>query len=355
MCYQENGHPGCTLIQQMSTECTLVTRLGVKQILLTQQKLTTLQSEHSILALSELANEFTAKGNRRTFPLLKVSRVTIGSRSCLDRIRLAAAICKNLLIADIYIEYGYAMSNQDIVNISSLSNLHLEGISFDYGVFRAQNRTTYTAISLQNYFNGIGHLLTQFGRGLKKLEICDTLNVNMTTVLSCCPNVSTLILNANSYQVSNIPHSAIPLQQLETFSFKSLRKPPHETHYLLPGNVILFILSSPTLNHLCINICATLTDSILETAFERTKFRNLKSFHTAFCDSITNSGLDLLRSDVNAISVFSVEQCRSVDHERLSKEWATSKREKNWNVEICIQYDPDYEYEEEDDGMDADD
>ena len=351
LCYQENGDPGCSLIQQISTEWTNVTSLGVKQILLTQKKLIAIKSKSTILALSELANEFSENGDRRTFPIIKISQVTIASRYALHRIRLAASICRNLVIDDIKIRYGYGFSNQEICSISSLPNLYLKEMSFEYWFDRERNLTTDAAFNLDTYFNGMAHLLNPFGRGLKKLDIYNTLNVNMTTVLSCCPNLSILILTANSYHISNFPRSILPLRQLETFQLRTWCKPQHETHYRLPGNVILFLLSSHTLNHLYITDCVTFTNAILEKALERTNFRNLKSFNIEFCDYITNSGLNLLKSGDNAISDFSVKQCRRVDHERLSKEWRTFKRENNWNVKINIQYNPDYEYEEE--AMDA--
>ena len=329
LCREENGSPGCSLIESISIANTEVTHRGVRTILLSQTNLRIVQCDFYILfaALLLLSAEFISNGTPRTFPLTRIPAVRLRNNRDIGLFERAISICNQLVITRLEIECDRESSDltdRDVVRILSLANFRLQELTFD--------GLTDSSIT---FANGIAPILELMGSTLQILQICGVENVDLSLIITRCPNLLKLGLDHNKSYVRNVlPRtSKVCLPQLKEFSFDANEESDNIQEFPC-ANQMSFILSSPMLKRLFINYCTTLSDDVLAFAFRQSNFENLTDIDISGCHSITNTGLDLFKRDENSISYLYLDNCNSVDMERFNAEWKLKEKERNWKVEV---------------------
>lgn len=99
----------------------------------------------------------------------------------------------------------------------------------------------------------------------------------------------------------------------------------------VPSDVLLFLLSSPSLMKIDIRNCDTLTDDIFLTASQLHLFQNLNRLQLISCNSVTYQLIDLLMTEGNPLSDITTENCPNITVEDL-KNWKRKFCQTAWNV-----------------------
>ena len=345
LCIEENRSPGCCLIEQLSILKTNVTRKGFKQMVLRQKNLSALLWGDSLAALSELSAELETQ---RTFPLSQLGRVLVGSDECVLHILRASFICPNLSITNMKIQCDSSLSNACLSFVVSMPRVKLRELYLIGG-----NNLLIT------FFDGIVPVLKTIGENLIVLKISKFEFVEPFVVVVNCPNLKRLKLSSNCY-TENATLNSFPvegsLRHLEEFAFRG-SDPFEATETNLSEHQLTCFLSSPRLKELNIQFCAMLTDKIFEEAFRRTKFEKLMYVNLSCCDSITQTGLDILKREENSILFLYVEFCFYHHENRLLQaDWTSIAKEKNWDIQVCfVSQSADERAIEMDDVMQVDD
>jgi hypothetical protein len=178
---------------------------------------------------------------------------------------------------------------------------------------------------------GVAPLLKVFGRSLETLALeCIDL-IRISTIIDFCPNLYALYMSDVTGSLENERHL-----------FQSEKKPPvfKELKQLIcildvPVDILLFLLSSPSLEHIGISCCDVLTDEILlETVKCQHRLNNLKKFELDKCDSVTKRGIDaLLRNGCNPLEVIEIYRCKNIVDQNYA-DWNSLIANKNWNCKI---------------------
>ena len=303
LCREESGSPGCRSIQQLSIKDTTVTGSGVETVLLEQTHLTFLDCEFFILfcALAKLS----AFGPFRTFPLSRIPAARLRSDGEMLSFQRAISICNQLVITRLEIECdreSSGLTDYDAFHILSLANFDLRELIFD--------GLTDSSIT---FARGIAPVLETVGEKLRVLEIGGAENVDLSFIVTRCTSLRKLRFSYNkSYANCRLPKTETAgMAELTDFFFEASKESDDVNKY--PSeNHVSFILSSPLLQKLHVNCCATLSDAALAHSFRRSKFGNLSFVNISGCHSITNSGLAWFMKDENSISHLSLDNCKAL-------------------------------------------
>ena len=343
LCYEDNGQLGCSLIEKISIMKTTVTSIGCKTILMSQNNLTTLQSEELISALSDLYQQFRAQNDIRLFHLRQLHTAILKGYTCIEKLYQALTICPQLFISHLKIHYHFSIQGLDVATTPLLPNSIVKKLSFIGCGLCPHFWFPFNPITVPALTAGIGSRLL-------KLTLVRMENVDTAAIIASCPNIQSLKMSDNiSYVYDEIGYSLNAnryLQHLENFKFfgddtcGDFETFPHESH-------ISLILASPKLKHISIHSCATLTDSSLQAAFTRTGFLCMESVDITYCNSLTKVGLEYFKRRENSISTFSVHSCNQVDFKLLESEWKLFVRNNNWEIEMCFVSD----FDEDEEGM----
>ena len=337
LCYDDDRARRCYLIEKIAFLCTRVTKIGFKTIVLLQRNLTAIHWENSLGALSELSAQLALNGDGRTFPLLELHVVRIKSNACISAIPRAVSICRRLAIVSIEIACDSTMTDENVLRLATMPNTDLKEL-FVVGA----------PDSVVTFPNGIAPLLQSSGIRLLILSITCMENVDLIAIFSNCPNLKCLSLLSNTSYVETAISKSLAkkmfFEKLQSFRFTASDL-GRDIKCHLPEIQFPIVLGSPKLKSLVIMSCSTLTDVVLERAFQKTRFKCMTHVDLSYCDTITNGGLDHFKKDENSVSFFSIYYCRLVDVARLETEWNAMAKERNWKVKTKFVAFTEFEFE----------
>jgi hypothetical protein len=320
-----NGKSGlCETIKKLSILHTGVTQQGIQVALTHLQSLNILESFDILEALAELASSTIASkppglyNDKFSISTLYTSpdKPYLSNSLC-----LALSLCNSVNLVLIHLTKG--LKDSDLLCLMSLKVLRKLKI-FKSNIW-VPNDTEIT------FDGGVAPLLKVFGRSLETLALECLDLIRISTIIDFCPNLKFLGIRDVTGSLENERHL-----------FQSEKKPPvfKELKQLfcildVPVDILLFLLSSPSLEHIGISCCDVLTDEILlETIKCQHRLNNLKKFELDKCDSVTKRGIDaLLRSGCNPLEVIDIYRCKNIVDINYA-DWNSLIANKNWNCEV---------------------
>ncbi len=325
-----NGKSGlCETIKKLSILHTGVTQQGIQVALTHLQSLNILESFDILEALAELASSTIDSKESKPPGLLYYDMISISTLYTSpdkpyisNSLHLALSLCHSVNLVLIHVTKG--LKDSDLLCLMSLKVLRKLKI-FKSNLW-VPNDTEIT------FDGGVAPLLKVFGRSLETLALECLDLIRISTIIDLCPNLNFLGIRDVTGSLENERHL-----------FQSEKKPPvfKELKQLfcildVPVDILLFLLSSPSLEHIGISCCDVLTDEILlETVKCQHRFNNLKKFELDKCDSVTKRGIDalLLRSGCNPLEVIDIYRCKNIVDQNYA-DWNSLIVRKNWNCKI---------------------
>jgi hypothetical protein len=224
------------------------------------------------------------------------------------------------------------LTDADLLSLRSLENL--KTLEIHHKAFLPRNQGEALVIDAGLTFHGgVAPLLQTVGTTLKKLNLKGLFyNVlDIQAIVESCPNLQSL---------------TVSVQQLKTTWSKSeetqTRNPVSDQLAFLDlyGSVttenLVALLSSPSLAHVRLSNCPSLTDEILHGAANQHSFRNLEYFKLYHCPSVSKKGIDILFRDTNPLKEIHLAWCERIKH----KDWITWKElldKHNWDLLLSHQ------------------
>lgn len=318
-----NGKSGlCGTMKKLCICCTAVTQQGIQVALTHLQSLNILESFDILEALVELSSSTI---DSKPPGLYKFSISTLSTSPdkpyISNSLFLALSLCHSVSVVLIHVTKG--LKDSDLLCLMSLKVLHKLKI-FKSNIW-VPNDTEIT------FDGGVAPLLKVFGRSLETLALeCFDL-IRISAIIDFCPNLNFLCIRDVTGSLENERHL-----------FQAEKKPPvfKELKQLfcvldVPVDILLFLLSSPSLEHIGISCCDVLTDEILlETVKCQHQFNNLKKFELDKCDSVTKRGIDaLLSNGCNPLEVIDIYRCKNIV-DRNYADWNSLIANKNWNCKV---------------------
>jgi hypothetical protein len=320
-----NGKSGlCETIKKLSILQTAVTQQGIQVALTHLQSLNILENFNTLEAFIELSlSTIDSKppglyNNKFSISTLYTSpdKPYISNSLC-----FALSLCHSVNHVLIHVTKG--LKDSDLLCLMSLKVLRK--LKIFKSNFWVPNDTEIT------FDGGVAPLLKVFGRSLETLALeCFDL-IRISTIMDFCPNLYALYMSDVTGSLENERHL-----------FQSEKKPPvfKELKQLIcildvPVDILLFLLSSPSLEHIGISCCDVLTDEILlETIKCQHRLNNLKKFELDKCDSVTKRGIDaLLRSGCIPLEVIEIYRCKNIVDKNYA-DWNSLIANKNWNCKV---------------------
>ncbi|XP_046457781.1 uncharacterized protein LOC124204698 isoform X4 [Daphnia pulex] len=321
-----NGKSGlCETIKKLCICYTGVTQQGIQVALTHLQSLNILENFYILEALVELSSptiDSKPPGlyNNNIFSISTL--YTSPDKPYISNgLHLALSLCHSVTVVLIHLTKG--LKDSDLLCLMSLKVLRkLKIFKCNFWV---PNDTEIT------FDGGVAPLLKVFGRSLETLALeCIDL-IRISTIIDFCPNLYALYMSDVTGSLENERHL-----------FQSEKKQPvfKELKQLIcildvPVDILLFLFSSPSLEHIVISCCDVLTDEILlETVKCQHRLNNLKKFELDKCDSVTKRGIDaLLRSGCNPLEVIDIYRCKNIVDKNYA-DWNSLIVRKNWNCKI---------------------
>jgi hypothetical protein len=150
-------------------------------------------------------------------------------------------------------------------------------------------------------------------------------------IIDYCPNIRSLYLtidnnhhettelsvdSVHSYHPKGLglQESVVPLQKLEDIYLESFYV---NLPFALSPEILLLLLSSPSLVDIHIVNCSTLTDQIIEKVCARNSFENLTHFQLYDCPAVSQKGIDFFMNEKNPLEFICLRNCGYVDFEDL--------------------------------------
>ncbi|XP_046458339.1 uncharacterized protein LOC124205068 [Daphnia pulex] len=321
-----NGKSGlCETMKKLCICYTAVTQQGIQVALTHLQSLNILENFNTLEALVELSSSTIDSKPPGLYNNNKFSISTLYTSPdkpyISNGLHLALSICHSVSVVLIHVTKG--LKDSDLLCLMSLKVLRQ--LKICKSNLWVPNDTEIT------FDGGVAPLLKVFGRSLEILTLeCFDL-IRISTIIDFCPNLNFLCIRDVTGSLENERHL-----------FQTENKPPifKELKKLfcildVPVDILLFLLSSPSLERIGISCCDVLTDEILlETVKCQHRFNNLKKFELDKCDSVTKRGIDaLLRSDFNPLEVIDIYRCKNIVDKNYS-DWNSLIANKNWNCKI---------------------
>jgi hypothetical protein len=203
-----------------------------------------------------------------------------------------------------------------LVYLEKLRKLEIHGCELSTG-----NEITFD--------DGIIPLLQAKGPNLIELKLTKLQTpINISTVTELCPNLHTLYLSKNHIYTSNSSmfQPKFEMKKLELLDIESLRSCDKSCE--IPSENLAFLLSSPLLKIISVELCDTLTDDHLLKIGKVN--RSLWSLHLRGCNSITEKGVNVFMQENEINRVFLIS-CRNISQYDAIK-WKREALQKNWEL-----------------------
>ena len=313
----------CKSIRLLILEGSIVSIKGIQLALTNLPELQILYHASVLDCLAEIAQ--SALNDKLDMPQYSLSALYIIENAIYksQSLNLSVLLCPK--VTKIHFVTWGKLTDADLLSLISLKNL--KNLDIHYRRF-----VEPTVIDAGLTFNGsIAPLIKTLGNSLKRLSLKGTLvNVDILTIIESCPNLQSLALTVSSFRWtwSNIEEKRIKHQPV----MKKLAI--LELYGLVNEEILLALLSSPSLAQVRLFNCSTLSDKILHEASRRHSFRNLENFQLFYCSSITKIGIGILFRDSNPIKEIHLKYCHNITDEDLIDWKKTLIEKKNWDVKI---------------------
>ena len=364
----------CKSINTLSMNKTKVSKKGVEMAIENLPDLKTFHFSRSVEILAELYEaaldrESPDSLNKYSFKC-KVLSYSASSPYKSGNLRRAASICPSVNTLRIGAVRG--LNDTELQGLLELKNIRememfstIVGEEDDDDYLESEEEKSNEDSEEDDFFNdlmwpvlisrgitlngGIHPLLKSFGKSLTRLKLSHLkicFNMLVMTIAECCPLLEELKFeDAQSYSARGElleeerepgcperPNKDTPVLK----NLKKLDLSDERTSHLTP-EMLLFLLSSPSLMSLDLMFCSALTDDVVEEAVKLHQFRNLESLHIFKCNSITKKGIDFFMNGGNPLEKLDISDCsyfEVIGPNRDVEEWRNLAREENWIFEI---------------------
>jgi hypothetical protein len=194
--------------------------------------------------------------------------------------------------------------------------------------FWVPNKTKVT------FDGGVAPLLKVFGKSLETLVLKGLDLVRISTIIDFCPNLIVLHISdvtgyleneRNLFQVEKHPPVFQQLKLLICVSTGILQ---------MPVDVLLFLLSSPKLEHVTLFSVYAFSDEVLMETVKCHQLKNLRQLDLSQCNSLTKHGIKkFLRKNCSPLEMISFYCCKNIGLQSYS-DLLSLIAKKNWNLKI---------------------
>lgn len=326
--------PGqCKAIKKLNVCLTKVTEEGIKTALRNLPTLSAIIHETKIFQILVELTETTLDQNQKRVPF-SLSRLIVSGlflSTCLSRnLGLTSSMCPSLHKIDMILEKG--LTDIDLQCLTSLKMLREINFYRKTGEEREDIDITFDG--------GVAKLLEAIGRSLEKLGLSCFDVVNISTIIKLCPNLNFLAIHHTrdsgnrELLESEINRFKIEWSREEKQMLKNLAV--LFCGYNIPSELLLWLLSFPSLVDVRLFFCDSLTDGLIEKTVKRRHFQNLRVLALLRCHLVTNKGIDALLVDGNLISEMFFSHCNQLTLKNVS-DWHKLARKKNWELFFYMQ------------------
>ena len=315
----------CKTIKKLSILNTSVTKKGIQIVLKNCPFLNILENCYIVDALAELAQSaIDSKQPGLYNNAFSISTLyTSGTPFKSNCLQLALPLCH--LVNQVSICVTKELKDSDLLcllSIKMLLKLEIGGSDL-----RLKGKTAIT------FDGGVAPLLKVFGRSLETLMLGGVKLVCLSSIINFCPNLITLFISgaSGSFKDENL--------------FQVEKKPPIlkelkvlNCYFQVPADILLLLLSFPSLENISIGRCDSLTDEILVEAFKSHRFKHLQKLELVICDSVTWRCIRaLLLNGCDSLELISLHWCKSLG--LYTSEYLRSLiSKKNWNLFVSYQF-----------------
>jgi hypothetical protein len=179
---------------------------------------------------------------------------------------------------------------------------------------------------------GVAPLLEAFGKSLETLSLEYFDSAPISTIAEFCPNLTWLHINNVTGSLDNERDLGCIKEKVPMFKdLKFLF-----CHDDIQPDILLLLLSSPSLQHISISDCDTLSDEVLQKAANYYGFQNLQKLQLSHCNSVSGRGIEaLLMVDSNPIEIISFFGCTNLGSANNCK-WSKLIVKNNWNLKCFV-------------------
>lgn len=323
----------CKRIEKLRITRTQVTVKGVQLALKHLPALKILHHEATVAALANMTT-FSYKNAQvfRKYPLLALF-IALGTPYTSGSLNQAVSMCPRIDNIRICAN-NEGLTDNDLFCLKSIKTLR------ELAIFLVPNVKENLKFT---FGGGVAPLLELVGNSLEKLNLSVFDADDVWIITEFCPNLRSLILlktlksTAISSQEEKINH------QFQTE--RSRKKGPilKKLVYLcigylnFPFDILIYLLSFPSLLDVRIHHCATLTDVVFEEVARIHQFRNLERLILICCCSITYDGIDILMVDGNSLKELRLIYCNMLSIKNFC-DWTAKICQKNWSFYFYISY-----------------
>lgn len=315
----------CKTLQRLSILYTSVTQRGIQIALTHLLSLIVLPNYFTIEALVELAQRAIDSkrpgyyNDRFCTSVLYTPRYNL-FRS--DRLRLALSLCHSVTRVGIHVIKG--LKDSDLLCFQECINL--QGLKMLKCLPFFPNETEIT------FDGGVAPLLEAFGKSLETLSLEYFDSAPISTIAEFCPNLTWLHINNVTGSLDNERDLGCIKEKVPMFKdLKFLF-----CHDDIQPDILLLLLSSPSLQHISISDCDTLSDEVLQkAAINYYGFQNLQKLQLSHCNSVSGRGIEALLVDSNPIEIISFFGCKNLGSANNCK-WSKLIVKNNWNLKCFV-------------------
>ena len=187
---------------------------------------------------------------------------------------------------------------------------------------------------------GVAPVLKVIGRSLENLNLSCFDVTNLWIVVNFCPNLISLticryFLRSNTFNMRSHKsrlRSVCKTEYFENSVLSDLENLKLDCGNNISSDILLFLLSSPTLIKIDIRNCDTLTDDIFLVAFKLHEFQSLNMLHLRSCSLVTYQVVDVLMIDGNPVFSISTVACQNITKADVAN-WKKKFHHKNWKID----------------------
>ena len=321
----------CKLLEKLVLYLTKVTKKGIEMALTHLPALKVLDHETTVEALVDMAlcnKPFTLK-----FSLTKLW-IFYATLYHWDSLWIAVSVCPMLNNIKIVINNIIGFKDSDFLCLKSIKKI------CELAIFEVVNGK-FEVVTQVTFRHSLAPLLKVSGNSLEKLHLScvDTVD-DIWTIIECCRNLRSLILT-KIYETPKSPleketsHFRTGFRNKENLILKELNY-LHCSSFNIPTEILLFLLSSPSLVSIEIAHEDGLTDNVLKDAAKIHNFHKLEKFKLIDCCAISYKGIDdALMVDSNSLYKINVHDCKEITLGNVF-DWKTKANKKYWK--LCINF-----------------
>lgn len=308
---------GCQSICKLSTAGTQITKQGVKLALSNLPSLK-VWNEVSVQLLYNIHYiDFFTK-NPEDIPKYSLIKICVSdwrydqlnTPYIRESLNLIVSICPYVMEVKIMAVKGLKDSDlQSLLFLERLSELEICEFEDECEI---------------SFKDGIAPVLKGIGSSLKTLGLSRIRGINVQVIIERCTDLRSLTLQFHSDYLGTVwpeenvtqeeNKKRIKLDQRVLGQLEKLSLSTGSTNCCslcpISSENLMSLLLTPTLKSIIIHDCTTLTDAIFKEVEKFHNFRNLEYLELCRCNSVTESGIELLIKDKNALKQIVLHYCK---------------------------------------------